>query len=97
MLILAAACGLFVAPWLTMVCRSTLAAVVFTIAIPGAACRPAADLVGPSFTDCTTLRAVDRFKLLVFWRGMFLICALGGLSGFLMFMRLEVIEGHGHV
>ena len=35
MLVLAAACGLFVAPCLTLVCRSTLAAVVFTIAIPG--------------------------------------------------------------
>ncbi len=35
MLVLAAACGLFVAPWLTLVSRSTLAAVVFTIAVPG--------------------------------------------------------------
>ena len=35
MLVLAAACGLFVAPCLTMLCRSTLAGVVFTIAIPG--------------------------------------------------------------
>ena len=35
MLVLAAACGLFVAPWLTLVSRSTLGAVVFTIAVPG--------------------------------------------------------------
>ena len=35
MLLLAAACGLFVAPTLTMICRSTLAGIVFTVAIPG--------------------------------------------------------------
>ncbi len=33
--LMVAACGLFLAPCLTILCRSTLAAVVFTIAIPG--------------------------------------------------------------
>jgi hypothetical protein len=28
-------CGLFIAPWFTMLCRSSLAAIVFTTAIPG--------------------------------------------------------------
>ncbi len=45
MLVLAAACGLFIAPFLTLVCRSTLAAVVFTIAIPGLLAA-GADIVG---------------------------------------------------
>ena len=35
-LLLAVACGLFLAPWLTMVCRSPLAGIVFALAIPGA-------------------------------------------------------------
>ena len=45
MLMLAAACGLFVAPTLTMICRSTLAGIVFTVAIPGLL-SVGADVVG---------------------------------------------------
>jgi len=94
MLVLAAACGLFVAPWLSMLCRSPLAAVVFTIAIPGLLAT-GADIVGSLIYGLHNAAAIDRFKLIVFWRGMFLICALAAVAGWRMFMRLEVIEGHG--
>jgi hypothetical protein len=94
MLVLAAACGLFVAPCLTMLCRSTLAAIVFTIAVPGLL-RTGSDVVGALIYGLDNAAAVDRFSLVVFWRGMFLVCALAAVAGWRMFMRLEVIEGHG--
>ena len=94
MLVLAAACGLFVAPWLTMLCRSTLAAVVFTVAIPGLLAT-GADIVGGLIYGLHDASAIDRFRLIVFWRGMIVVCALSAIAGWRMFLRLEVIEGHG--
>jgi hypothetical protein len=94
MLVLAAACGLFLAPWLTLVCRSTLAAIVFTIAIPGVLVT-GSDLAGAAIYGFHNDAAIDRFKLLVFWRGMIVIYAIGAVASWRLFMRLEVIEGHG--
>jgi len=96
MLVLAAACGLFIAPFLTLVCRSTLAAAVFTIAIPGVLAT-GADIVGGLLYGIDTAAAIDRFKLAVFWRGMFLICSVSAVAGWWMFTRLEVLEGHSHI
>ena len=94
MLVLAAACGLFVAPWLTMLCRSTIAAVVFTIAIPGLL-RTAADVLGGFIYGLNNVAAIDRFTRVVFWQGMVLICAVAAVAAWRTFTRLEVIEGHG--
>jgi hypothetical protein len=96
MLILAAACGLFVAPTLTMICRSTLAGIVFTVAIPGLL-SVGAELFGAMLYGLHASTAIERFRLLVFWRGMLVICALGAVAGWRMFMRLEVVEGHSHL
>ena len=93
MLMLAAACGLFMAPTLTMICRSTLAGIVFTVAIPGLL-SVAAELFGAMLYGLHASSAIERFRLLVFWWGMLLICALSAFAGWRMFMRLEVIEGH---
>jgi hypothetical protein len=94
MLMLVAACGLFVAPSLTMLSRSTLAAIVFTIAIPGLLAT-GGDLVGSAIYGAHNPAAIDRFKLLVFWRGMFVVCAVGAVASWRLFMKLEVIEGGG--
>jgi MFS family permease len=94
MLVLAAACGLFMAPCLTMICRSTLAAVVFTIAIPGLLAT-GADVAGGIIYGLQNAAAIDRFRLVVFWRGMFVICAVSAIAAWQMFQRLEVIEGQG--
>jgi hypothetical protein len=94
MLVLAAACGLFVAPWLTMLCRSTLAGVIFTIGIPGLLAT-GADIVGGLVYGLHDAAAIDRFRLVVFWRGMMLICALSAIAGWRLFLRLEAVEGHG--
>jgi len=96
MLVLAAACGLFIAPFLTLVCRSTLAAAVFTIAIPGLLAA-GSDIVGGLIYGIHNAAAIDRFKLAVFWRGMFLICSASAVAGWWMFTRLEVLEGHSHI
>ena len=95
MLILAAACGLFVAPWLTLVSRSTLAAVVFTIAIPGVLA------VGSRPGGRRHLRPSERRSGSIgssSWSSgpaWSTICAIGAVASWRMFMRLEVIEGHG--
>jgi hypothetical protein len=94
MFVLAAACGLFVAPWLTLLCRSTLAAIVFTIAIPGLLAT-GSDLAGVAIYGLQHAAEIDRFKLLLFWRAIVVICAVGAVASWRMFMRLEVIEGHG--
>ena len=96
MLVLAAACGLFIAPFLTLVCRSTLAGIVFSIAIPGLLAA-GADIAGGLLYGIDNAAAIDQFKLAVFWRGMFLICSASAVGGWWMFMRLEAIEGHSHV
>lgn len=93
MLLMVATCGLFLAPFLTVLSRSTLAAVVFTIAIPGLLAT-AGDLVGVWIYGPHNALAVDHFKEDVFWRGIFTICGLAGIAGWWMFARLEVIEGH---
>jgi hypothetical protein len=94
MLVLAAACGLFMAPCLTMLCRNTLAAAVFTIAIPGLL-STGADIAGGIIYGLQNAAAIDRCRFVVFWPGMFLICAAAAIGGWRMFQRLEVIEGHG--
>jgi hypothetical protein len=96
MLMLAGACGLFVAPTLTMICRSTLAGIVFTVGIPGLL-SVGADVVGMLLYGLDNVSAIDRFSHVVFWRSMWVICALGAVAGWWMFMRLEVIEGHSHL
>jgi hypothetical protein len=95
MLVLTAACGLFVAPWLTLVSRNTVAAIVFTIVIPGLL-STGADLAGGAIYGLQDAAQIDRFAVLVFWRGMIVISAIGAVASWRLFMRLEVIEGHGH-
>jgi hypothetical protein len=93
-LLLATACALFVAPWLTMVCRSVLAGVVFTIAVPGLL-TVGGDVVGAMFFGLDRAADIDRFKYLLLWRGMIVVCAVAAVASWRTFMRLEAIEGHG--
>ncbi len=84
-------CGLSVAPWLTMACRSPIAGTVFTIALPGVMLT-VSDLVyvaiyGPG-------PAAD-FEMAVLWRGTLGLCAIGAVMSWRMFMRLEAIDGGG--
>lgn len=85
-------CGLFVAPWLTMLCRSPIAGTVFSIAIPGLLL-----LLGESLgvAKYGSGSAPEGFRMAVLWRGMLGLCAVGAVMTWRTFMRLEAIEGRG--
>ncbi len=88
--LLSVMCGLFLAPWLTMICRGPLAGLIFALAIPGTifvAGTIAAFSVygyGPE---------AARLKFAVLWWGMTGACAIAAISSWRMFMRLEASEG----
>jgi hypothetical protein len=82
--------GLFLAPWLTMICRSPLAGVVFAIAIPGLI-YIAGDIA--AFAAYGFSPDAARLQLALFWWGLTGVCAVAAVSSWRMFMRLEAIEG----
>jgi hypothetical protein len=94
LILLATACGLFIAPWFTLVCRSVLAGAVFTIVVPGVLAI-LGDVTGGIVYGFDRAADIDRFKYLVLWRGMIVISAVALIAGWRTFMRLEALEGRG--
>lgn len=91
-LLLPALCGLCLAPWLTMLCRSAIAGTVFSLAIPGLL------LVVGELVAATTFGSpsgAKHFRMVVLWGGTLSVCAAGGVMGWRTFMRLEAIDGRG--
>ena len=84
--------SLFVAPWLTMVCRSPIAGTVFTIAIPGLLLMVGEGLGMARYGH--TAKA-DGLRMAALWWGTLGACAVGAILSWRMFMRLEAIEGPG--
>jgi hypothetical protein len=86
--------ALFVAPFLTMLTRSAVAGMVFTVALPGVLMTliNLADV----WTGGQGAWAGDAFRRAMFWRGMFVIVAAAATGGWWMFVRLEDLEGRGH-
>ena len=93
-LVVAVLSAFFLAPWLTMICRSSLAGIVFSIAVP-AVILIAGDLIGLARYGSGGGALIDNFKFSFFWRALFLVCAVAAVSGWRMFARLEAIEGAG--
>jgi hypothetical protein len=87
-------CALFIAPWLTMICRSTLAGVVFTFVTPFALLI-AGDVVGMAKYGLDAAATIDRFKLSFALWGTLAVCAVAAVSSWRMFMHLEAIEARG--
>ena len=90
-------CGLFIAPWFTMLCRNPLAGAVFTAAtlilvtLAGEiAAAVKFGIVGP-----TMAADANALKTAILWWGMLGISAVAVVSGWRMFMRLEAIDGRG--
>lgn len=86
--------GLFLAPWLTMVCRNPLAGAVFATVIGGS--MLAVGEVVAILTYGASLahtRDADGVKLAVASWGMLMICAAAAVASWRMFMRLEAIDG----
>ena len=86
--------GLFLAPWLTMVCRNPLAGAVFAIAIEGSLFA-VGELVAILIYGASSAHTVDtdRVKLAVASWGMLMICAAAAVASWRMFMRLEANDG----
>jgi hypothetical protein len=86
--------ALFVAPFLTMLTRSAIAGMVFTVALPGILMTliNLADV----WTGGSGAWAGDAFRQAMFWRGMFVIIAAAATGSWWMFVRLEDLEGRGH-
>ncbi len=94
LLLLAATCAVSLAPFLSILCRSALAAIVFTVGIPGALIV-VGDVIGAWVYGLANAAAVDRFKYAMFWRAMLPLCAAAAAACWWMFLRLEAIEGRG--
>ena len=86
-LVLAPLSAICVAPPLAMLCRGTLPAAIFTLAIPGVLML-AAQILGTAIHGFRNPRAVEGFALLVVWRGMSVVCAAGLLLSWVQFRRL---------
>lgn len=86
--------ALFVAPVLTMVCRSAIAGTVFTIAIPGVT-KVVGDLVGLSRFGFGNAGAIDRFSETLFWTVMCVVGVVAVPAGWILFQRLQAMDGPG--
>lgn len=89
-------CGLFLAPWLTMACRSAIAGAVFALSIPGIL-MVVGELLGVAKYGVSTARRseLDAFRMTFVWFGTLGLCAIGAVLSWRMFTRLEAIEGPG--
>ena len=85
-------CGLFLAPWLTMACRSAIAGTVFALTIPGVL-MVVGELLGVATYGHG--RAMQAFWMTFVWSGTLGLCAIGAVMTWRTFTRLEAIEGPG--
>jgi hypothetical protein len=86
--------GLFLAPWLTMVCRNPLAGAVFALALSGLMLVVGQIVAVLTYgTSLAHTRDADRVQFAVTSWGMIVICAAAAVAGWRMFMRLEAIDG----
>lgn len=87
-------CALFVAPLLTMLCRSPLAGMVFAVMVPVLVGLTGQLLATLRFGWATTAVEVSRdFAFAVFWWGMVGVCTVAAVFNWRVFHRLEAIDG----
>ena len=89
-LVLPCALGVFVAPWLTMTARSSLAGTVFPVALAGVTLLAGSQL-GVGLYGYT--RDVDTFAVAFMSWTMGGLCALGAVMTWWTFHRLQIAEG----
>lgn len=88
-------CGLLLAPWLTMLCRSTLAGFVFALAFP-AGLTITGTLVGMirfGHNAIEDLPLIYGLTLDLLWRGTLAVSAIAALMGWRTFMHLQAVDG----
>jgi hypothetical protein len=89
-------CGLFIAPWFTMLCRNSLAGIVFTLATPAVVTVAGAIAAGVrAAADPAMAAGAANVKTAVLWWGMFAVSAVAAVSSWRLFIRLEAIDGRG--
>lgn len=91
---LAAACSLFLAPTLTIAARGALGGTVFTIGIVGVLMATAETIAAIEF-GTQTGSDVREFKLAFLTRAVVIVSACAAAASWLMFVRLQVIDGRG--
>ena len=88
LLLLPVLCGLCLAPWLTMACRSPTAGAALTVAVPSVLA-----MLGWEIAFRIGAQAYAAFMIAFLWRSTLTICAIGAVATWRMFVRLEAIEG----
>lgn len=86
--------ALFIAPWLTMLTRSSIGGVVLTIGLPGALVI-AGDLLGIARYGIHAATSIDAFKAAFVWYGMLTAAAVGAVASWRTFLRLESRDSRG--
>ena len=95
-LVVAPLCAICLAPALSMLCRSALAGVVFTVAIPGLLML-IGNLIATAWYGFVPTAAANAFISTFVWRGVSFACATGAIATWVLFVRLEAIEGHAEL
>jgi hypothetical protein len=95
-LILAPICAVCMAPALSILCRSALAGIVFTVAIPGVLIL-FANVLATAWYGFLANDAVNTFVSTFVWRSLTIACAAGAAATWVLFARLETIEGHAEL
>lgn len=85
-------CGLGLAPFLTMACRSAIAGAVFTMAIP-CVIFAAGEVLGTWLYGHGSV--MEAFRLAFAWSITLGMSAIGFVASWWMFLRLEAIDGNG--
>jgi hypothetical protein len=88
-------CGLFIAPWLTMLCRSSLAGIVFTSAMPGLLLIAGQMIVAAVIGVNPEATVPNELRMAVVLWGIVVVSVLAAVSGWRLFMRLEALDGRG--
>jgi ABC-type transport system involved in multi-copper enzyme maturation permease subunit len=90
--------GLAIAPWLTMACRSPIAGVVFTLAVPAALWVGSEAINGASPRGFGRPLPADReLNLAVLWGGMLMLSVMGAVLSWRAFLGLEAPGGDGEM
>jgi len=87
-------CALFVAPALTMLGRSSIAGVVFTVALVGLIVGAAEIVSGLRFAGPDP--AADGFRGLFIWWVTLAVCAVCATASWQLFTRLQALDGRGN-
>jgi hypothetical protein len=89
--------GLCVAPWMTMVSRGVLAGVVLTAALPALTWLALETALQGVYGLGRLPAEIEAMRLRALWLGSLAICGVGAILTWVLFARLQAIEGSPEV